>query len=184
MPNLILGILGSSGAVVAASSYESIATVTVGSGGTATVDFTSIPSTYKHLQIRSFGGTSGGADIWLRFNSDTGTNYANHILYGTGSTAAAYGVGNQNNLSWAVGHSYGTGNAFGAAVCDVLDYGSTSKNKTIRSLFGYDTNGAGQMNFSSGLWMNSSTAISSINIYPASGTIIQHSSFALYGIKD
>jgi hypothetical protein len=52
----ILGIIASAitGNLVT-TSYESIATVTVGGGGAATVAFTSIPATYTHLQIRGIG---------------------------------------------------------------------------------------------------------------------------------
>lgn len=32
--------------------YDSIATTTVGAGGAASITFSSIPSTYQHLQIR------------------------------------------------------------------------------------------------------------------------------------
>jgi hypothetical protein len=46
----ILGIIASSKLTAAAGDFESIATVTVGSGGSAVISFTSIPSTYAHLQ--------------------------------------------------------------------------------------------------------------------------------------
>jgi hypothetical protein len=74
------------------TAYESIATVTVGSGGIADFTFTSIPSTYTHLQIRAYWGfTDTGNNTWLntRFNSDSGTNYAYHSLRANGSTLSA-----------------------------------------------------------------------------------------------
>ena len=53
------------------NSYESIQTVTVGSGGQSTISFTSIPSTYKHLQIRMLARATGASTVGLiRFNSD------------------------------------------------------------------------------------------------------------------
>ena len=72
-------------------SYESITTVTVGAGGSSTISFSSIPSTYQHLQVRFNGSitTSGGA-MGIYFNSDsTSTNYYQHVVYGSGAGAAA-----------------------------------------------------------------------------------------------
>ncbi len=67
---------------VADNSYESIATVNVGSSGSSFVEFTSIPSTYKHLQIRAnsryTGYQNSGAAVYLQFNGDTGSNYSLH----------------------------------------------------------------------------------------------------------
>jgi hypothetical protein len=90
----ILGIYASqiSGHLFAPSgAYDSIATYTVGSGGAADVEFTSIPATYTHLQIRGIARSarSGETDdnIALQFNADTGSNYAHHDINGNGSSA-------------------------------------------------------------------------------------------------
>ncbi len=69
-------------------SYESIATAS-GNGSSATITFSSIPSTYTHLQIRAITrDTSALNDSYgakLKINSDTGSNYTSHYLLGTGS---------------------------------------------------------------------------------------------------
>ena len=179
----ILGILASS-VPVAAGDYESIATVTVGSGGSSSITFSSIPSTYAHLQLRVITQVSTTARFGTSFNSVTTlSNYRTHYLYGTGSAAGA-GTGAS---SWGIGAAEVSSSSFGAAVIDILDYKDTNKYKTIRSLSGYDTNGGGLMVLYSGLWMSTS-AISSMTIYPAEnstsgGTFSQYSHFALYGIK-
>ena len=68
----ILGTIASSFEV--AGDFESISTVSVGSGGAANVEFTSIPATYTHLQIRSLAQTnrsSIGRDIVnININND------------------------------------------------------------------------------------------------------------------
>lgn len=181
MFNPILGILASSGAV-AGGSYESIATTVLGSGGSSSFDFTSIPSTYKHLQLRIICKSSGGSQVYLRFNSDTGSNYTEHDLIGNGSSATAYGGA---NISIAPqGQTATTSNTFGAYIIDILDYGSTSKYKTVRGLNGADMNGSGTIGLFSNLW-RSTSAISTITISSDSGkTFDQYSHFALYGIKD
>ena len=187
MFNPILGILASSGAV-AGGSYESIATVSVGSGGQANVEFTSIPSTYKHLQIRGIiKSTVAGADTdygHFYLNNDSASNYAIHRLFGNGSsvTASASSSITLGNIGYVV-PSTGRTDIFGAFVMDILDYGSTSKYKTVRVLSGLDNNGSGNIELVSTLYMSSS-AISSIKYFSATGNIAQFSHIALYGIKD
>ena len=170
------------------NSYESIQTYVVGSGGQSTVSFTVIPSTYKHLQIRylaKFTGTSiDYTQPYLQFNSDTSSSSPNHALYGVGSNpaGASYFSATGNYLSWAPDSRAGYANMFGNGVVDVLDYANTSKNKTIRTLGGFDSNGGnGLVGLTSAAWLSTS-AISTIDV-KSSGTFAQYSSFALYGIK-
>lgn len=184
MPNLILGILGSSGAVVGGS-YESIATTVVGSGGASDITFTSIPSTYKHLQIRLTSILSDQNNIYMQVGAgsiDTGSNYAWHELYGDGSSAAA-GAGSSQSFIKASYQASTSANIVSVAVIDVLDYASTSKNKTVRSLTGSDANGSGFIFLRSGLWQSTS-AIDRIKLYGQSGSFNQYTHAALYGIKD
>jgi hypothetical protein len=187
--NTILGSF-SSGVAASTNSYESIATVTVGSGGTSAIDFTSIPSSYTHLQLRAIArdNRSGNDNtvFYMQFNGDTGTNYGSHDLYGNGSVAQSIADNAVNQtvivLNRPTGATALAGN-FGALIIDILDYTSVNKNKTVRYLSGYDNNGTGRIYLSSGLWRNSGTAISSINIVPVTTPIQQYSQFALYGIK-
>jgi hypothetical protein len=174
------GLFGT-GVAASTNSYESIATQSVGAGGAASITFSSIPSTYKHLQIRFSANDDSQQDIFVRFNSDSATNYWRHYLYGQGSAVtAAADAAATNKLS--LGYTSTTSNIFGAGVMDILDYANTSKNKTTRSLCGYDANGSGYVILFSGLW-SSTAAINSITAFPTSGNFTQYSSFALYGIK-
>jgi len=174
------------GAFAAGGSFESIASTTVGSGGSSEINFTSIPATYTHLQIRLLGRISTSAtEIRVKFNSDTATgNYFWHELRADGATV---GTNDQNNGGTPLRTMYWGGlpsasNIFGVGVMDILDYANTNKYKTLRMLSGYDTNGAGYLHFDSGLWM-SLNAITSITLYPPSTTLTQYSEFSLYGIK-
>jgi hypothetical protein len=168
-----------------ATSFESISTVTVGSGGSASASFTSIPATYKHLQIRYIARSdyaTAEADFLYSLNSDTtSSNYNYHRLIGTG--AATYSQGSTS--SRIVGNNTGssaTSGMFSAGVIDILDYASTDKYKTIRNLTGIDRNGAATHGLYSNLWRNSA-AISSITLTPDNGNWAQYTQFALYGIK-
>jgi hypothetical protein len=177
--NIAAGLYGV-GAPPVTNSYESIATVSVGSGGASNIEFTSISSTYKHLQIRFLARSSGSPDTKAQYNGDTtSSNYRSHLLYGDGSSATASSIAN----SAYVGYIATASNTFGVSVVDVLDYASTSKYKTVRTLSGYDANGSGYAILYSHLWLSTS-AISSLKIYPDSGSFTQYSHFALYGIKD
>ena len=187
----ILGIIASSRPPIAAGDYESIATVTVGSGGAANVEFTSIGTDWTHLQIRTlFRGTAAANYLTtvIRFNDDSATNYAGHELFGDGSGAFAAAESNANAINYG---PFGpaanvSSNIFGTGIIDILDYANTNKNKTIRNLNGFDNNSStspiGHILFRSGLW-RSTSAITKITLTPSSGNWAQYSHFALYGIK-
>jgi hypothetical protein len=185
----ILGIFASAvTGGVSATSFESIATVTVGSGGAASAEFTSIPGTYTHLQVRMFAKTDRALNrdgVRMRMNSvSTGSPYAWHGLYGDGASALVDGGANLNEIVTfrAAGNTSAT-NIWGGLIIDVLDYANTNKNTTIRCLGGVDLNGAGEIWLSSGLWNNTS-AITTLTFTPNIGSnFLQYSHFALYGCK-
>ena len=159
------------------------------SSAQANVEFTNIPQTYTHLQIRGIArGTNGstGADSGLiTFNSDTASNYSSHRLYGNGSSAAADGFANTADVSFAsLLRSGNTANCYGSFVIDILDYRNTNKFKTMRALNGWDANGSGEVWFQSGLWRNTN-AISTLRIAAggSGNTFAANSSFALYGVQ-
>ena len=166
-----------------ATSFESIATVTVGAGGSSTLSFSSISSTYTHLQIRVFGLVSAGGNLGVRFNGDTGNNYiGGHQIQGDGSGVQVFSS-TTSTYAWLLG-LYNTGYP-GASVIDILDANSSSKYKTVRSLSGQDGNGSGtatnwRVGLHSGAWMSTS-AITSIDIVNLSWS--QYSTAALFGVK-
>lgn len=180
----ILGILASSiqNSIANATSYESISTVTVGSGGTSAVTFSSIPATYTHLQVRGIARSTGSSSMKLRVNSDTGSNYSYHQFYGNGSTVSSNGYASFTTMYIANLPVAADGaNLFDGFVIDILDYANTSKYKTFRSLNGFDANGSGYIALESDAWLNTS-AITTLEFTTSVG-IAQYSSFALYGIK-
>jgi len=184
----ILGIWASQNYVRITNSYESIATQTVGAGGAASVTFSSIPSTFKHLQIRGIGRSSdgGAADVTgrLQFNSDTATNYSWHRFYGYGSGGGgADASANATFVPFSTVLANGNlANCFSVLVCDILDYENTNKFKTTRAIAGGDYNTGGMVYMVSGNW-RSTSAVTSIVLSPSSGNWLQYSSFGLYGIR-
>lgn len=168
------------------NSYESISTVTVGAGGASSITFSSIPTTYTHLQIRYLArGTVASTvqEFYLRYNGSSANYNGGHYLYGegTGAFVGKYGYSTVAVLEQLIAGS-GTASVFNAGIIDVLDYANTNKYKTHRSFGGFDANGTGYISFNSSLWMDT-TAVSSITMLPSSSNFAQYSSFALYGIR-
>ena len=168
--------------------FYQIATATVTSGGSTTVTFSGIPSTYKHLQVRiaaaSNRATYGTDSIYFKINNDAGINYSFHQLGTDGASAYSLGISSVASMYWDVIGT--TQSAFGGGVVDILDYANTNKYKTFRSLMGNDNNGTisgsgGAVALASGSW-RSTAAIDTITLSPVYGTSFnQYSTFALYG---
>lgn len=177
-------------AAAALNSYESIQTIPL-TTGTAFAEFTVIPSTYKHLQIRGIIMNAASNDnLAIRVGNgsvDTGSNYASHQLQGNGSAASA-GASTSQTAAYLSGLVIASSSYPFAFVFDILDYASTNKNKTLRGLSGQDGNASGtatdwRIQLTSGVWMNSGSAINTVRIYLPAGNMGNLSHFALYGIK-
>ena len=179
----ILGIIASSfrSAAGPEGAYDSLATVTL-SASTSSVTFAGIPSGYKHLQIRWLarsnraGQASDGVNITL--NGTAMTN--GHYIFADGASVSA---GVQNSVTTQVPGATATASVFGGAIVDILDYANTNKNKTVRTIGGFDANGSGQIAYTS-TFQASTSAVSSLSFAPLNGTAFDtNSSFALYGVK-
>ena len=170
-----------------ATAFESIATVSL-SGSQSTITFSSIPQTYKHLQLRLFGRTDRGSTddyFSVRFNGDnTATNYRGHYLIGEGVNKYSGDHGNDYAIYGRLTAASADSNIFGIGVVDMLDYTNTNKYKTGRNFGGQDLNGSAAYAWNgSSLWMSTS-AITSFVIYPGAGSnFVQYTHAALYGIK-
>jgi hypothetical protein len=187
----LTGLLGGGGG--GGGSFESIATAT-GNGSSATITFNSIPSTYKHLQIRgvardTYTGFVGDVGFTFTFNVNSSAVYTRHRLIGDGSSATAAGAANQGaaySLNGDVSSASSNTLIYGVSIIDILDYASTSKFKTARVFAGSDGNVSSNPNYAislnSSLW-RSTDAITSIEITAGGSNFASNSQFALYGIK-
>jgi len=182
MSLLPLGLL-SQGGSSAPVAFELISTQVLGSNA-ASVTFSSIPATYRHLQLRIVGKNSGNdTGINMTFNG-VSTGYAWHNLYGNGGSAlienGSPSVGFiklRNSMSESA-----TANAFAVSITDIVDYSSSNKFKTSRTFSGARDTSTG-VNMSSGL-STSLTAISSLTLTPEAATnFVTNSRFSLYGVK-
>ena len=186
----ILGIIASSitgGLVTDNGAMFPIRSYVAPSGGAASVTFSSIPSTYSHLQIRytahALGNAADYTSVKMLVNNDTGANYAYHRLYGNGASASADASTSQSQaLATWVPDELNPSN-YGVCIIDILDYANTNKYKTIKMLGGFDKNGAGLVAMFSGLWQSTS-AITRLDFAPNNGqNFAQYTSIALYGVK-
>ncbi len=181
--------------ILPGGAMEPIATVTVGSGGASSIEFTSIPGTYQHLQVRFLvqqgAGSAFAGNVYtlLRLNNDsTAGNYPSHSLEGGGSTATASAVTGTSYSYAYIAQSYlntSASSVFAGGVIDLLDYGNTSKNTTIRCFNGWDANGSGVVSLHSAAWL-STAAVTSVTLFPnvaTSRTFKEYTTAALYGIK-
>jgi hypothetical protein len=169
--------------------FVSLATFSLASN-TATVTFSSIPSTYQHLQVRINSRCTRAAangNLNIQLNSDTGANYTYHELAGDGATTLVGGATAQTAPS--ISRSPGTttnADVFAGTIIDIHDYASTTKNKVLRSFYGYDNNSAtviGNVGMRSILWLNTA-AITTLTFTSASSSSFTSGSvFSLYGIK-
>jgi len=182
----ILGIIASS-KFGDAGDFESIATGTVGASSTsAAITFSSIPSTYTHLQLRMLARATASETMSVRFNNDSGaTNYDNHRMNGNGSS-----VGSDARINFSAlfvsSRGYGvpsTALIGSAIVMDILDYTNTNKYKVTRTLSGQELNTSNSdLEFTSGSWKDTA-AVNRIDISINSSTLAQYTHIALYGIR-
>lgn len=165
----------------AGATYEPIATSTLASAA-ASIDFSSIPSTYTDLRIVWTARTATSDFPILRINSDTGTNYSYTILYGNGTTAAS--TRGSSTATCYLGADVAMPTAastFCLVTIDFFNYAG-STNKTFLSVYADDRNGSGEVNRTVGLW-RSTSAINAISLRTTGVQLAAGSTATLYGIK-
>jgi hypothetical protein len=161
-----------------ANTYTLISSVTVGSGGAANIEFTSIPATYTDLVVKfsTREATTGAWQIFVDFNN-TSANRSSKRVQGNGSSASG---GSTSNIIAATTVNI---DPFGSAEMYIPNYaGSNNKSISIDSVSEYNASESYQI-LTAGLWSDSA-AITSIKLYLASGNLSQYSSAYLYGISN
>ena len=167
-----------------ANTFELIASSTVGSGGAASIDFTSIPSTYTDLVVKLSARTSSTGSIyeWLyiKFNSST-SGYSYRLLQGNGSSAASYN--NTTQYAGDITDGTATASTFGNYEVYIPNYaGSTNKSYSVDAVT--ENNGTTAVaDLVAGLLSNTA-AITAINLTPRNGSFVQYSTAYLYGVKN
>ena len=174
--NAAVGSYGFGASVGKASAMTAIASTTLGSA-TATVTFSSIPTTYDDLYLV---GYRIGDAFNFRLNNDFSSIYSETILYGDGGAAYSTRGSSQSEFSY-LGDN-GNTTTPGAFVIHIINYSTSSYNKSYLGRTSYDINGVGgQTRLVAGLY-RSNTQVTRLDLN-ASGTFSTGSVFSLYGIK-
>jgi hypothetical protein len=163
------------------ATYIKIASVTVGSGGAANIDFTSIPSTYTDLLVKFSGRTDTTQYlVSLSFNGST-SNFTRRSVVGDGSTTASFSGSDGQNIVASM--SSDTANTFGNTEIYVPNYaGSTYKSVSIDTV--EENNGTTARALLGAILWSNTAAITSFTLTPVSGNFVQYSTATLYGISN
>lgn len=176
------GAYGFGAASEKAAAMTAIASTTL-SATTTTVTFNSIPTTYDDLQLVAYARTGSASNYGrVRFNNDSANNYSYTYVYGANTFAQSYSQANSPGYLFFFEIPSAT-NVFGASKMDILNYATTSYNKSWIVRESSDMNGSGTVALGTGLY-RSTTAITRLDIViQGTGNFAAGSVFALYGIK-
>jgi hypothetical protein len=169
--------------------YESIQTIYLSSGTQSTLTFSSIPSTFTHLQLRGNLKSQRGSDfqstIRLRVNGDSGNNYIYGRWQNQGSSANGFMAAGDPYLYWYNACTTNTGPAtYSPSILDIFNYAKTNVYKTFQGISGVVyANTDSRSNKTQGAWASTS-AITSITLDTDDGSAFsQYSRIGLYGIR-
>jgi hypothetical protein len=168
----------------AGNTYEALATVTLASAATTQVVMSSIPGTYTDLVlvVSNITNASSTNSIFLRFNSDSGTNYSSTFLEGNGTSATSNRVSNRTVIDSGYNVGLSTTNP-GQITFNIMNYANTTTFKTVLSRFAQASGAAPGTSATVSLWRATPAAITSIearcDVNMGIGT-----TFSLYGVKN
>ncbi len=159
-------------------------TVTVGSGGAASIDFTSIPQTYTDLKI-VFSLRSTNAVVnqqaTVKFNTSS-TGFTSRYMYGNapgGNVPSATNAYYGGNISGASA----TANVFSNIELYIPNYTSSNNKSFSVDSVQEDNSTSGFPFLVAGLWSNTD-AINAVSILGTTGNLAQYSTATLYGVKN
>jgi hypothetical protein len=157
------------------NAYVPLANITI-TGTPSSVTFSSISGVYRDLVLIASGFTAAQSEVRMQFNDDTGANYSNLNMYGSGSGTASTsssGAGfiNHSVINWYVDDP-------ASVIYQIMDYATTDKHKSMltrQNRYGQGT----AMHISR--WASTS-AITKIKLYAQSSTFVAGTTFTLYGV--
>jgi hypothetical protein len=180
----ILGTVASQFAGKPFGSFDLISTAQ-GNGSSPVITFSDLNllTEYKHLQIRTVmeqNVTTDWRGVYMRFNSDSGTNYWWNQLYNSNDT---FGKAMSNQNFAICGNASGTQYRPGVSIIDIIDFSDNAKYKTIlanEANIRYTT--PRYIGWSSTQWRNTN-AITSISFTVNADNFTTATLISLYGIK-
>lgn len=162
------------------NTFTLIASSTVGAGGAANIDFTSIPSTYTDLCLKLSARGDGAAfyqNCKIEFNGATTGNTYRTLLAVAGTPESGSSTGN----AYPIPAATATSSTFGNTEFYLPNYaGSTNKSFSVDAVTENNSTSV-VLGFTANLWSNTA-AITSIKLSTFSGNFVQYSTAYLYGI--
>lgn len=154
--------------------YVALQTITLGSSASEVV-FSDFPQTFRDLVLVFSGdGTSGGADIAIRLNNDTGSNYNRVFMIGNGSTTAS---GTSSNVSRMDAMSAANGRQL-TLTAHIMDSSASDKHKTVLTR---DNDSGFQVGARAFRWANTA-AVTSVQVLVSAGSFTSGTTISLYGV--
>jgi hypothetical protein len=179
-----MGYTTSSGSITPDFKAFELISTTILSSAAASVTFSSIPQTYKHLQIRMVTRGNNSSGVFALYGSFNGNQtYAWHRIKTDGTSVTADGFGSQGVM--VIGNqpnTNDTSNVFSGTIVDIPEYTSSSKNKILKYISWFVGSNYGFVHAGSAAQFDT-TAINSITIGQQGNQFITGSRFSLYGIK-
>ena len=172
-----------------ANTMTLIQSVTVPSGGQASITFSSIASTWTDLCVKYSTRTTRSVfveAIYLEFNGSGGTAYSDRLLFGTGAAAQSNSSSSQANINNAgvTAGNTATANTFGNGEIYIPNYAGSQNKSTSADSTGENNATDSYMYLDAGLWANTA-AITQIKLVPVNGNLfMQYSTAYLYGIRN
>ena len=159
-------------------------------GSTASVTFSSIPSTYNDLKLVVSARGDAAAfpvAINMKINSDTTSKYSyTHLLGNSSATSSTRASSQTVDAIQNVDGASATASTFGSWEIYIPNYTSTAS-KPYFNIDVNETNDAtaahANISANSHLYTGAS-GITQIDLTPSSGNFVQYSTFTLYGIKN
>ena len=164
-----------------ANTYSLIASSTVGSGGAAFIQFTSIPQSYTDLVVFMSGrSTTGSPDAGLQFNGEGSSNISSRYMFSVDGSITSGSSGSYIALV-GLPKSGTTSNTFGNVTIHIANYTSSQQKAiSVESVTENMSSSETFLTLTAGVY-SSSSAVSSLKL---TGDFAQHSSAYLYGIKN
>ena len=167
-----------------AVTHKLIQTITVGSGGAVSIEFTSIPQGYTDLVLVVSSRATGSAVDVQAIVINGGTTIMTSGRYLDSNNTGTPRSGNLYYYQTLSQPSSYTANVFASSNIYISRYSSTIAPKTLSADSVLETNAAGNyIGLTGSLW-NSTSPITTLSIQNQNGNFVQYSSASLYGIKN
>ena len=163
--------------MAAGATYTPLASYTVSGTSTTSYNFNTISSAYTDLILIIQGSASAADNVYLRFNSDSTTNYSSTVLAGNGTTATS---SRRSSFNAALIFDGGFSTTQATSISQIMNYANTTTYKTILTR---NSDTATYVNSEVSLWRATPAAISTVTVGLYSGAyFVSGTTFALYGI--